>query len=261
MKPYVGITGAASKKEADAVLKEFANAGFTMQSGHVPMLGILVSYKRLMGIPQDNLQFPRFQEVYFLLKQGAGKALTMVHYNSREISTLSDQVYRIFNHLYRDDVCKAVQLNITWPDIKQVKQIKKDFPEMQIVFEANKTVLEGKSAGDVAQGIKQYGSLIDYVLIDPSEGNGEEFDVNNSIHIYQELKDRLQNVTIGFAGGFTGENVEERVQRLASALGNTDFCIDAQGKLRDKVGEAYGQDKLNIKKVKAYLQNASKILK
>lgn len=131
---------------------------------------------------------------------------------------------------------------------------------MHIVFQASHTVMDGKTPCQIAVGIRAYGDSIGYVLIDPSGGRGMPFDLESSIATYSELKEQCPQVTVGFAGGFTGENVAQRLKEMIQHLGDDHFCIDAEGGLRDKITPAYGDDLLNMEKVREYLQSASSVI-
>ena len=139
-------------------------------------------------------------------------------------------------------------------------QVIKD-KEMQIVFQASHKAMENKTLAQIVSGIKAYGDSLAYVLIDPSGGRGLEFDLKQSVQLYQELREKCSDLVIGFAGGFTGENVESRLTDLILMIQSEEFCIDAEGGLRDKLTLAYGDDLLNPLKVRNYLQNAAKALK
>lgn len=132
---------------------------------------------------------------------------------------------------------------------------------MQIVFQASHKTMGGKTPTQIIQRIRAYGDSINYVLIDPSGGRGLEFDLDSSVILYSKLKERCPNLIIGFAGGFTGENVSLKTRKLIERLGDNSFCIDAEGGLRNKITSVYGDDLLDIKKVRKYLQSASSILK
>ncbi len=290
-KAYVGITGLTSVKEVKDICNEFSQAGYPAKSemgnprgnstktSHIPMLGFLVSYKTLNGQPTQNRRYPPVRELSELLKAANGPVLPMIHYNSKEMDTLSEQVAKLFNansyeifptlyfgadevlpvgSIYSRGLCQALQLNIAWPDIRQVAKIKEEFPKMQIVFQASEKAISGKTPPEVAQGIRDYGSLLSHVLIDPSGGRGLEFAVESSVALYSEVRDHCDNLSIGFAGGFTGENVAARVAEIGERIGNYRFCIDAEGGLRDNVTLEYGDDLLNIGKAKRYLQEAAK---
>ena len=79
--------------------------------------------------------------------------------------------------------------------------------------------------------------------------------------IYREIRNSLPELVVGFAGGLTGENVESKAKSIISSVNEDDFCIDAEGGLRDKITSAYGDDLLNLEKVRGYLQSASSVLR
>lgn len=260
-RPYVGITGPVSIKEADDIVQEFKCAGYTMNSPHIPMIGFLASYKTLNKMPTQNRRYPLIDDLAHLVQHAHNQVLTMIHYNSKEMSTLADQIKLVFDGIYQEELCRAVQLNIVWPDTCQVKEIKSKFPELAIVFQASHKATDGKTASETVEKIKTYGDAISYVLIDPSSGRGIEFDIDNSLALYQEIKEKMPAVTIGFAGGFTGLNVEKRVAEIIARTGATDFCIDSEGGLRDKLSNEYGDDVLNMQKVREYVKAAAKVLR
>ncbi|MBU1644437.1 MAG: hypothetical protein KKA62_03375 [Nanoarchaeota archaeon] len=260
-KPYIGITGPVNVQETKDICREFSEAGYSMESPHIPMLGFLVSYKTLNGQTTQNRRYPSANSLPELLKATDGQVLTMVHYNSKEIDTLSKQVAQIFDGVYENGLCRAIQLNIVWPDIGHVARIKDQHPEMQVVFQASHKAMDGKKPNQIAKGVKDYTDSISYVLIDPSGGRGMPFDLESSVAIYSELRGQCPDLTIGFAGGFTGENVAPRLREILKQIEEDKFCIDAEGGLRDKVTSAYGDDLLNIEKVRGYLQSASSVLR
>lgn len=260
-KAYIGITGPVNVQETKDICKEFSKVGYSMNSPRIPMLGFLVSYKTLNGQATKNRRYPPINSLPDLLKATNGQVLTMVHYNSKEIDSLSNQVAQIFDGVYEDGLCRAIQLNIVWPDMGQVVRIKEQHPDMQIVFQVSHKAMDGRTSNQIARGIREYGDSISYVLIDPSGGRGIPFDLESSVAIYSELRNQCPNLIIGFAGGFTGENVAPRLKEILQQIKAKDFCIDAEGGLRDKITSAYGDDLLNIGKVKGYFQSASSVLK
>jgi hypothetical protein len=260
-KPYIGITGPVNVEETKEICREFSQSDYSMKSPHIPMLGFLVSYKTLNGQATQNRRYPSANSLPELLKATDRQVLTMVHYNSKEIDTLSNQVAQIFDGVYEDDLCQAIQLNIVWPDISQVARIKQQHPNMQIVFQASHKAMYKKTPNQIAKGVQDYKDLISYALIDPSGGRGMPFDLESSVAIYSELREQCPNLTIGFAGGFSGENVAPRLKEILEQIEEDKFCIDAEGELRDKVTSVYGDDLLNIGKVRGYLQSASSVLR
>jgi hypothetical protein len=253
-KPYVGITGPVSSNEVYAICNEFSDAGFNMETPHIPMLGYLVSYKTL-NCQAGNRRYPLFGMLPDLINE-ARDVMTMIHYNS-SVDGLANQVEQVFDSIY--DNCKALQLNIPWPDVSEVRKIKEHFPEMQIVFQASGKVMKDKTPAELKERIAEYGDTISYVLVDPSGGRGQPFDIGHSVELYEELKELP--LTIGMAGGFNENNTANRLRELVRTIGHDNFCIDVEGGLRDKLSDAYGDDLLNLEKVTHYLQAASLVIK
>lgn len=259
--PYIGITGAVTVQETEDICNAFGEAGYTLESPYIPMLGFLVSHTTLKGQPTENRRYPPVKELPRLLQATDKRVLTMVHYNTRETSTLADQVTDLYQGIYEEELCRALQLNVTWPEVRQVARIKEKFPDMQIVLQASQAAMKDKTSRTIAQKIKGYGNVISYVLIDPSGGRGKEFDEAISLLIYQSVRKECPHVRIGFAGGFTGENIAERVKRLEAEIKGSNFCVDAEGGLRDKITSKYGDDVLNMQKVRKYVRSASTVLR
>jgi len=134
----------------------------------------------------------------------------------------------------------GLQLNIPWPRVEEIEKIKENYPELKIIFQASKDVLNSGSTSLVIERISDYKSLIDYVLIDPSGGNSLDFNEKFSCNFYKELLKKMPKLKIGFAGGLNGESVFLKMKSLEKTLGKIDFCIDAEGGLRDKLFPAYG---------------------
>ena len=257
-KPYVGVTGPVTEGEVEGIIQEFTAAGYTMQSQHLPMVGFLASHKTLNG-PAGNRRYPGVKNLPYLLTQADNRVFTTIHYNSREPG-LAEQVSKVFDGVYLEGLCRAIQLNIVWPDVAEVRKIKDRFPSMSIIFQVSRTAMEGKSAKEIADGIEKYGDTLAYALIDPSGGENLEFDVDNSVAVFRELGKRLPSMSIGFAGSLNGDNVGKKVSELIEKTGTSEFSIDAESGLRDKVTDAHGDDLLNFSKVKAYLEAAHRVL-
>lgn len=260
-KPYIGVTGASSKEEVEEVCRRFSDASYAMSGDHIPMLGFLVSREPLGGQDISNRRYPAVDTLPELLQATRSSVMTTIHYRSRERDTLADQVGKLFTGIYEKGLCNAVQFNIIWPDVKQVKMVKDMFPEMKIVLQASDKAMADNSPREIMEKVRQYGDSLDYCLIDPSGGRGMEFDIERPFAIYLEIKREIPDLTIGFAGGFTGENTADRLRRIIKRISRQDFFIDAEGGLRDKVTEKQGNDLLNLDNVGAYLRAAASVLK
>jgi phosphoribosylanthranilate isomerase len=258
--PYVGVTGPVSVDEVKQTTEAYRKAGYSMHTEHIPMMGFLVSHKTLNKENITNRRYPKIEKIPMLLQVVDNQALTMIHYNTKETDTLALQTDIIFRDIYQTGLCRAMQLNIVWPPVKEIKKIKESYPEMSIIFQANHKLFIDNTIKGVVERIQQYEETIDYVLIDPSGGRGLDFDLEHSIEFYQELNEKTPHLTVGFAGGLTGENVKARLETLICSLDTKYFCIDAEGGLRDKLSEEYGDDLFNKDKVAEYLKESAKVL-
>ena len=264
VKPYIGVTGAASCDEVERIIQAFITVGYTMNTSHIPMLGFLVSADNLEkpDTPFGN-RYPRFNDVVDLLKQTKDRALSMIHYcPSQEPSarlSLAAEVIQIFEstNIYAQGLCKSVQLNTAWPDGMQVRAIKTKYPDMQIVLQLRREMMEGRLVKDVVKAIKEkYDKCLSYVLIDPSAGEGKEFNVKESTTFYREIKEQAPDLMVGFAGGLAGKDCEETLREIVKELdGQVCFCIDSESGFRDKQA-----DTLEIERVKKHLQEVARVL-
>lgn len=258
-KNYIGITGATCLEEVKALSDLFNESEIKRDSSHLPMLGFLASIKTLRGIKTENKRYPDFKKIPALMEMASADIFKTVHYNTRELDTLYDQLDEILKELSPNNLCQGIQLNITFPAISHLKKIKDKFSDLKIIFQANNGVINSGTPSEVAKKIKAYENSIDYVLLDPSGGKGREFDINSSVELYKRIKEKNPNLLIGFAGGFSGENVYNRCLELSDKLDGMRFSIDAEGGLRNRLSEKYGDDLLNLKKAKKYIQESSKI--
>ncbi|MBU1199178.1 MAG: hypothetical protein KKF46_00555 [Nanoarchaeota archaeon] len=271
-KPYIGITGITSGFQVWSLKEIYANAGISMHSSHIPMLGILVSQDTLLG-KASNRRYPHVNNIPNILLVADEEFLTMIHYHTKDKTTLAEQVSLLFKgsahtmfgesmpNIYNTGLCRAIQLNIYKPPMKELEKIKKEFPDMQIVFQASKySMRKHDSPAEFADYVSQYNDFIDYVLIDPSGGRGEVFDIDKSVNIFKKLSEKLPVKTIGFAGNLNDKNVEKIIVELIEKTGTKDFCTDTESGTRVKLSDKHGDDVFNMNKAQGYLNGSSIIL-
>jgi hypothetical protein len=240
--PYIGVTGFKTVEEVQQFSDICFKAGLfgdaynhTVWYGipHVPMFGFLCSNKRLADPLVGGTQSPSVQDLMTLTRITPIGAIPMIHYHSPEKEKLADDVRKLFDgpyELYRS--CQALQINVDWPHADQIKRIRDSFSDMQIVLQLPKRAMEGLNPSDIAGRVKEYQGLVQYVLVDPSGGEGKEFDIDSCRSILETLGHETKGITMGIAGGLDGKNVRDRVIAIAATLTHSGFCIDAQGKLR-----------------------------
>lgn len=259
-KPYIGITGPVSKEEVLDICGLFEDFGFYNNSSLRPMIGILASYKTLNKIRIENKRYPELRLIPELTENMKSGTFRTIHYNTRDFESLAEQISRLIYRPYNKRSIDGIQLNMTYPPTNQIEKIKREFPKLEIIFQANSEVLNSGTKKEVAKSIKNYNELINYVLIDASGGKGENLNIQYSADLANEIKDLNPNINIGFAGGFKGSNVKVNYHDLTNKCKDFAFSIDSEGGLRDKLSEKYGDDLLSMNKVKEYIQSASSIL-
>lgn len=253
---YISVTAGKDSEEVDAILGEFRTAGYSLSQEYAPTIGIQISEKTLNGIKPKNLRFAAFADVPSLLRRIDGKAMPVIHYNTKNIDTLSEQVSRVFESVHEH--CRLVQINATFPDVSQLQRIKERFDGLKISLQVDYRGLDLK---DVPEKVASYGDCLDYVLIDPSRGRGEVFNLEDSARLYLDIKEKRPDYGIVIAGGLSGDNAEEVLDKIIGMIHTKDFSICAEGQLRDKVSyEHWGQDVLNIGKVRDYLRSVKRVL-
>lgn len=258
-RPYIGVTGPTTIEEVKHLIATFKRNGLSLETEHQPMIGFLLSYKTLSGQTTSNRRYSPLGRLPVLLEATDAYSFNTIHYNSNKMDDLGEQIKRIFKgQIYGDGLCYGLQLNIPWPPIDQLIAAKKSLPNLKIIMQLSHRSLEGKLLTEVAKLLVEYSEVVSYALIDPSRGRGKIFQPQDIIPYYLAIKDHLPDLTIGVAGGFTGENVTKRCGNIIDLTGTKDFSIDAEGGLRDKLTDEYGDDLYNPSKVASYIKEAAK---
>jgi len=249
VKNYISVTAGKDIGEANAILNEFQKAGYSLDRGYAPAVGIQISEKTMKGIKPNNFRMARFEDVPSLVELVSVRAMPVIHYNTKNLDTLFSQISKAFENSYSH--CKLVQVNANFPEKSQLEKIKDKFNELKISLQID---YRGLDLEDAANKIVAYGDCADYILIDPSRGTGHAFDFDSSTDFYLRIKDKRPEYGIVLAGGFSGDNAEGILGKVIGKIKTKDFSICAEGQLRDRVSdEHWGQDILNIEKMRGYL--------
>ncbi len=260
--PYIGVTGFKTEYEVCAVGELFTKYLYP-ESGYTAMFGFVCSSKRLLDIDKEGETSPALKNLEHLAATVPKGLLPMVHYFCTDGERLVDEIEQVFriNDIYERGSCRAVQLNSAWPELNEVEKIKQIFPDLTIVLQFPRVATEGKTAENVGAVAKTYAGLIDYALIDPSGGEGIDFELERNIELMLAVGEALPEVRMGIAGGLSGENVYCRY--LSVAKKTRDFCIDTQKNVRKEyVDERASQiidvwkSRISTEKVEEYITHA-----
>jgi hypothetical protein len=249
--PYIGVTGITNISELEEALDCAREAGIT-RIGRRFMVGYLVTPDLLIGNPPKRRRFVPDMPQLLELTQASTRAgaLSVVHFETKDIPECEQNISELFRYLYTRGTCQTVQINGT-PDADDVRRIRKQFPDLTLIYQI-RTELLAHGADAVAAELGKHQSAFKRFLIDPSCGHGRDMDIKESVAIARRIMGSLSAPSIGFAGGFCGENARSQVSALIKEFGTDSFSIDAEGKLRNE------HDALEMHKVRSYLNEAVK---
>lgn len=270
-KPYVGITGYKTRQEVKEAARLFKEQGFLEKTSlYRPMFGIAASNKRLADRRKGGTMSPSLDDIITLLREVPDYSLPVIHYATENRDKLAEELIEVFSTGHKKhagifstgsmymDFCNAVQINMDWPEIKQIEKTRDAMPRMAFIFQIPQKAMQAYTANNVldikavAERAGEYSEFADYFLVDPSSGKGKEFDVSQCTELMMALKEKLPNARIGVAGGFSGDNVYEKMLKIHEKV-KEPFSIDAQGRLRTE-----DREWLVMEKAQKYISEAGK---
>lgn len=258
-KPYIGVTGITRDNEADLVRRTF-DESLSPNDTHQGMAGYLVSNEYMRAVSQKNSRYVPLAQLRGLMTRTESPGiLNMIHFGTDQRRDLAGQITQVFesDHLYDDGICRAVQLNMSWPPIDQLAKIKESFPSLQVVLSLTRGIFANNSRYDISKRLAPYPELVDYILIDPSGGHGVPFEADDIAKYYRSLDhDRFSQPVI-LAGGFDASNVDSRLEDISRRLGTKHFGIDAERNLRTPRDNDFAS-LLDLGQTARYIQKAAR---
>ena len=251
-KPYVGITGFTTEEHVAHGVDRFEAAGFTPANDRIGMMGFIVDHEMLNGgreHPHAPRYFRNVADIIPLALQSRDKALNVVHYTPPNRHFTAEDAKKIMSDVYHENACRTIQLNSDMPDPDQIEQMMSEFPELSIIFSIHPELIS-QGHHTIVEQLSKYRQGLKYALIDPSLGEAQQLQIDPAIDIAKAIEDADLGITIGFAGGHSGNNIYSRVRSIRKALGHKNFCIDAEGKLHG------ADDRLYLPEMTRYVQNS-----
>ncbi|MDO8507607.1 MAG: hypothetical protein Q7S53_03490 [bacterium] len=242
--PYIGITGFMTREEVDEVMSAIPE-GSTKKF----MVGILASQKTIAGLPNKwPERYPITRDIAKITSDDE-RALNLVHYGDgmKHHEGLGKVLISITRE-YGGPNLHGFQLNMTWPEAREITEFKEKYPEMQIVLQAGTRTLKNtdESAEKLVNGFQTAfpNGEVDYLILDLSGGLGKELNPDLIMRHIEAIETANLDVGVVLAGGLYGKN-SNIVAPILRRFPNTG--TDAEGKLRDPI-----TDKLNIKEAIDY---------
>ncbi|MFA6515036.1 MAG: hypothetical protein WCT42_02095 [Candidatus Paceibacterota bacterium] len=246
-KPYIGITGFMSPEEVSDTLK-----GINFQKANrLLMVGVLASSKSLKGITNKwPGRYPSISEMENIFLDNEN-CLNLVHFNTKEPENLLSQLLEVTD--YSGENFNGFQLNIAWPSVRVLEAYKKFYEKKCIVLQIGGDAFNevSHSPQKLADKVhREYADLIDYVLLDPSDGTGKPFDPIIAKNYLEALGAKRNNFGLGVAGGLSPTTLN-LVEPLVKDF--PELCIDAEGRLRTI------EDELDVQIAIDYVQKSLKL--
>jgi len=254
LRPYIGITGITDEREQDALLAHMEQTGLAWPKNgeHIGMAGYAVDWDAITsGRPRGPRYVASIRTLGELIGQARRKALTMVHFTPSDSERFAEDALDFL------DQCPlppyALQLNNIQPNRRDLRRIVRGHPHTRLIFQLGSDML-AREMESVWRMLWDIHRNVRGVLLDPSLGTGTSDDADRSIAIAQYMRDQHPNITVGFAGGFTADNVSARIRTIRAAFGDR-FSIDCESDLRDDA------DTLDLDRARAYLTNAAEAMR
>lgn len=237
-KPYIGITGFTRREETEKMLNLVPPS-----SKRLLMVGILASWKSLY---EDKVsgRYPNIKNISKIFIQHPS-ALNLIHYHTKNTETLCEQLSSLT--ILGSKNLHGFQLNFTWPPILELIKYRSICQDNIIVMVITPQAFEDvkNSPRLLVSRIEDYKGLIDYVLLDRSEGYGIYLDTKFMKKYLDVLYSKDLGMGIGVAGGLS-ENTLHLIEPLIADF--PDLSFDAEDKLRNSY-----DDSLNLGLAKNYL--------
>jgi hypothetical protein len=171
--PYIGITGVMNRSQIVAIGAGALNLMY--HSGRQIMIGVLASSKTLAG--QKNKYpylYPPIKNLPEIFASDP-RFLNLVHYNTDNPLLLRDEIFKIVQ-LFKErrNGLNGFQLNVSWPSISHMEDIKTAFPKLKIILQIGTEAFKqaGHSPKRVMEMAGDYLPFVDYFLLDASAGFG-----------------------------------------------------------------------------------------
>jgi hypothetical protein len=252
--PYIGVTDFVSHDQVKQALECIPDA-----IGRRLHVGVMASYKTVSGIKTrtgwENI-WPRNDALRSIF-QPDPKVFNVLHY-----ADFDEPSFTTADHVLK--ICKeagpylhGVQLDMAWPDVSLVEEIKQCFPDFEIILQIGNTALKrvSDSTSFLDEWVRPYTRYVDYFLIDASMGKGQPMSPSHILGCFKEMSDVVDPDSMTAAGGL-GPRTYDLLHTIL-AWSNRVSC-DAQGQLRSS-GRA--TDPIEMSRVCDYIRGVCDFLR
>ena len=218
------------------------------------MIGVMMSYKTLNNIDTRwKIAFPRKEDISDIFVEHPC-AFNTLHYADYDGIDISKNLIEATS--WGLPSINAIQLDMIWPNPKQIQEYHEMFPWLKKILQVNSKALEkvDNDPEKMLTRIDEYES-IDSILLDKSMGRGLGMDSNALRPFIEIITQKRPNLGIAVAGGL-GPDTLHFVEPLIREF--PDLSIDAQGKLRSSGNSL---DPIDWSLAEIYIEKAVKLFK
>lgn len=256
--PYIGVTGFTNPDEVHRQLMWLADTHQNRLEDRPMMVGVLVNRSTLHPIPIHHryVRYPSIETVKPIFEQASdqGDRMTfrVVHYDTPDQDTLKQQLLRLYAASGRSGIVESIQLNMDWPDPRQLEDMLTYYRRIILVV-GHKPIVQMTNE-EIASRVCAYDGLVTDVLLDPSEGAGQLADFDRLRAMLHTVRELNPSLGLGVAGGLSAENVLTQLPRLFREFPK--LSVDAEGLLRTDDGAS-----LDTTKTHDYVVNTFEALR
>lgn len=243
---YLGVCDVYSPDESKAMADELREA--RKSSGRKVMIGVMTHPLVL----SDDIPVPRevrdgLRRIFPSKEEMASgfiddpDVFNTVHYadlygpngprKANEAPNIFKNLELVVQH--SGDNLHAIQLDLTWPNVDDLKSFKQKYPELAIILQVGKyAFLEvDNQHHEVINKLLGYGDAIDYALLDTSMGMGNGMESSGLLPMLRIIQKELPDLGLAVAGGL-GPDTLDLLRPIAEEFPG--ISIDAQGNLKHK---------------------------
>lgn len=251
--PYVGITGFMDSTESAHALRVFGSPSGTFN--YKLMVGVLASARSVRGEEKRFAnRYPSLRKIPSIFPN-SNQSIGLIHYSTDYPNCLYQDMQALAEHCAHNPGFHGFQLNMNWPNVDDLKRWKNESlvgRTLVLSITSSCMHLAGNQPDVVAELVaKSYHGLVDYILLDPSGGRGQVFDLPTMLGYLRAFAQVgiIENLVV--AGGLSSTNLV-----LARAIAGEfpGISIDAERKLRNQ------DDNLDLGESTYYLNAAKNVL-
>lgn len=212
---YIGVTGVTSFKQVQSLSELF---GLYNLNGYKLKIGALTNSDTARGYDTEK-RFAARDKLKNIFCHDEN--FNILHFTTETPASLVEDLKLLWSHA--GDHCHGVQLNVGFPSIEAIKQIKKicfNKSKRLVGLEISPAMLKEYNPKQLVKRFEDYEtrfySIIDYVLLDCSSDKGKIIPVERIRDYVYEIKAREFSFGLGLAGSLGPDNllsIEDVVKR------------------------------------------------